>query len=225
MAQSLYQPYAVNLANTYGIRPGLLTGLITQESRWNPSALGPVNWTGERAIGLGQLLPSTASGLGVNPYDPFDNLKGSAMYLNQMLGKYGGDERLALMAYNWGPGNVDSWSAGGANPNRVPSETRNYIDKVLIDFNPDATSQTKDCGTWGWLNSWECLFPESGKTIDKIINDPFSIEGIQRWLVRGVFIILGFILIFVALWMLGNRSKVVVAVKEKIADKAIENAA
>jgi len=74
------------------------------------------------AIGLTQLMPSTAKALGVNPWDPWQNLVGGATYLRQMYERFG-DWRKALMAYNAGPGRVAS--------GKVPQESVRYAEKVL----------------------------------------------------------------------------------------------
>lgn len=77
------------------------------------------------AIGVMQLMPRTAKGLGVtDPYDPQQNIMGGAKYLRQMLDRYDGDVELALAAYNSGPGTVDKH-------NGIPSFTQGYINRVL----------------------------------------------------------------------------------------------
>jgi soluble lytic murein transglycosylase-like protein len=109
-------------AATNGIDPALLKGLVSQESGFDPSAR-----SGAGALGLTQLMPGTAASLGVsNPLDPAQSLQGGAKYLRQQLDRFGGDERLALAAYNAGPGAVARYG-------RVPpySETQNYVDSVM----------------------------------------------------------------------------------------------
>ncbi|NND43002.1 MAG: lytic transglycosylase domain-containing protein [Silicimonas sp.] len=77
------------------------------------------------AIGLGQLMPATASDLGVDPRDPLQNLDGSARYLAMMLESFS-DPRLALAAYNAGPDAVRQY--GGIPPYR---ETQNHVARVM----------------------------------------------------------------------------------------------
>jgi soluble lytic murein transglycosylase-like protein len=109
-------------AASNGIDPALLKGLVSQESGFDPNAR-----SGAGALGLTQLMPGTASSLGVtNPLDPAQSLQGGARYLRQQLDRFGGDERLALAAYNAGPGAVARY--GGVPPY---SETQNYVNSVM----------------------------------------------------------------------------------------------
>lgn len=108
---------------------GLLDALIWQESRYNPMAVSPAG-----AVGLAQLMPGTASDLGVrNRYDPVANINGGARYLRQMLDKFGGIQ-LALAAYNAGPTAVQR--AKGIPRYR---ETQNYVKKVLARWTEPET--------------------------------------------------------------------------------------
>jgi soluble lytic murein transglycosylase-like protein len=105
-----------------GIDPALLKGLVSQESGFNPNAR-----SGAGALGLTQLMPGTAASLGVtNPLDPAQSLQGGAKYLREQLDRFGGDEQLALAAYNAGPGAVQKY--GGVPPY---AETQNYVNSVM----------------------------------------------------------------------------------------------
>lgn len=107
------------IARHYGIPEDLFLRLINLESRWNPKAVSP-----KGAIGLAQLMPPTARYLNVDPWDPIDNLKGGARYLAEQYRRFG-SWRLALAAYNAGPGAVEKY--GGMPPYR---ETIHYVKKL-----------------------------------------------------------------------------------------------
>lgn len=113
---------ASEIAEKYGVDPALFSALIQQESGFNPKAVSPAG-----AQGLTQLMPKTGRSLGVtDPFDPKQNLEGGAKYLAQMLKEFNGDRKLALAAYNAGPGAVKRY--GGIPPF---SETQNYVKRIL----------------------------------------------------------------------------------------------
>ncbi len=106
----------------YNVPLALLKAVAKAESNFNPNDVSSAG-----AIGIMQLMPETAKGLGVdNPFDPEQNIMGGAKYLADKLKMYNGDVELALAAYNAGSGNVEKY--GGVPPF---AETKNYIKKVL----------------------------------------------------------------------------------------------
>ena len=116
-----YRAEAIKAAQAAGIDPDLFLRLVQQESAFKPNAVSSAG-----AIGLTQLMPATAAELGVDPNDPIQNLAGGARYLRQQLDTFGGDQRLALAAYNAGAGNVRKH--GGIPPFK---ETQNYVSRIL----------------------------------------------------------------------------------------------
>ncbi|HEY4997143.1 MAG TPA: lytic transglycosylase domain-containing protein, partial [Solirubrobacteraceae bacterium] len=119
---SSYDPLIERAAQRNGVDPAILHGLIQQESGFDPSSKSSAG-----ALGLTQLMPGTASSLGVaNPLDPAESIEGGARYLKQMLDSFGGNTADALAAYNAGPGAVSKY--GGVPPY---AETQSYVTKVL----------------------------------------------------------------------------------------------
>jgi soluble lytic murein transglycosylase-like protein len=117
-----YQPLIEQAAARNGLDPAVLSGLIQQESGFDPNATSSAG-----AAGLTQLMPGTASSLGVaNPLNPAESIEGGARYLGQMMQRFGGDTANALAAYNAGPGAVQEY--GGVPPY---TETQSYVSKVL----------------------------------------------------------------------------------------------
>ena len=122
VANVRYHTMAEEKAAMHNIDPRLIKAVIKAESNWNPNAVSP-----KGALGLMQLMPSTASILGViNPLNPEDNIDGGIRYLKYLLNKFNGNLTLALAAYNAGPKLVERIRT-------VPSipETVTYVNRVI----------------------------------------------------------------------------------------------
>ncbi len=113
-------PAIAAAAQRYGLDPAFLASVFWTESSYTPNV---VSRTG--AIGLGQLMPETAQWLGVDPWDPMQNIDGSARLYKYFLDRNNGDITLAIASYAAGPGAVKR--AGG-----IPDQfTANYVTKLL----------------------------------------------------------------------------------------------
>ena len=115
-----YLEAAKAAARKHGVPEDMFLRLVQQESGWNTTAVST-----KGATGLAQLMPGTAQALGVDIDDPHQNLDGGARYLKMMYDKFG-TWRLALAAYNAGPGAVEKH--GGIPPF---AETKNYVLAIL----------------------------------------------------------------------------------------------
>ncbi len=115
-----YLELAKAAAARHGVPEDLFLRLVQQESGWNPTAISP-----KGATGLAQLMPDTAAMLGVDINDPKANLDGGARYLRMMYDEFG-SWRLALAAYNAGPGAVIQHDG-------IPpyAETETYVKAIL----------------------------------------------------------------------------------------------
>ena len=123
------KPHLLNMisqiSKKHGVDEKLVNAVIQQESGFNPKAKSHCG-----AMGLMQLMPSTAKTLGVSDaYNPVQNVEGGVKYLKWLLSKYNGNVVLALAAYNAGSGAVDKYDG-------VPpyAETQNYVKKILKNY-------------------------------------------------------------------------------------------
>ncbi len=117
-----YDRIISRVSRRYDMDPALIKAVIEAESDFNPRAKSKAG-----AMGLMQLMPETAKGLGVTDlYNPADNIEGGVRYLKRLLISFKRDVPLALAAYNAGENNVRKYGA-------IPpyKETQGYVDKVL----------------------------------------------------------------------------------------------
>ena len=122
------------VSGRHHLDPDLINSVIHAESGFNPRAVSP-----KGAQGLMQLMPQTASRLGVaNSFDPGDNLEGGTRYLRELLERYNFDLIKALAAYNAGPGRVEQYHG-------VPPyyETQAYVARIIRDFNRKKLAERK----------------------------------------------------------------------------------
>ena len=135
-----FRAIAKQKAEKYGLLPEVFLRQIQQESGFNPGAVSEAG-----ALGIAQIMPSTARGWGVNPRDPVASLDAAARNMAAYIKTYGGKSsndpvkvrsayEKALQAYNAGPGSVGRY---------LPNETKNYISKII---GPDKFSFTEALG-------------------------------------------------------------------------------
>src|SRR5688500_1876686 len=125
-----FEASIVQHSRQHKVAADLVRAVIQVESAFNPVAVST-----KGAMGLMQLMPATATELGVgNPFDPDQNIRGGVKYLRQLLDRYNGNVELALAAYNAGIGNVAKYG------DVVPpfKETKNYVKKITGGVPPPA---------------------------------------------------------------------------------------
>lgn len=112
-------------ARRYGVDPALIRAMVEVESGFKVAAVSP-----KGAQGLMQIMPGTAKDLKLkDSFDAAKNIEAGTRYLRQLLDRFGGDVKLALAAYNAGPGTVSR--CGGVPP---IAETRQYIEKIRVRY-------------------------------------------------------------------------------------------
>lgn len=173
---SKYDQYINSASAKYGVPVNLIKGVIKAESSGDPNARSSAG-----AVGLMQLMPKTASGLGVtNPYDPGQNIDGGTKYLAGLLKEFNGSVPLALAGYNAGDGAVKKY-------NGIPpyKETQDYVKKIMGDVgsgNVDISGLTTDGSTGsnnpldigttivnGFQNIFRTLFTDTTKMLIYIV--------------------------------------------------------
>ena len=122
------------ISDQHHLDPDFISSVIHAESGFNPRAVSP-----KGAQGLMQLMPGTASKLGVsNAFDPRANVEGGTRYLSELLERYNFDVIKALAAYNAGPHRVQQY--GGVPPY---NETRTYVARIVRDYNRKKIAERK----------------------------------------------------------------------------------
>lgn len=109
-------------AKDYGLDPSLLTDQLARESGFDPNAVSPAG-----ARGVAQFEPDTAKQYNVNVASADSSIVGAAHLDSDLLKRFDGNQGLALAGYNWGPARTQRWLQAGADPKRMPKETRDYI--------------------------------------------------------------------------------------------------
>lgn len=126
-----YEELIQTASAKYGVPVDLIKAVIDTESSFNPNVVSSAG-----AKGLMQLMDGTASGLGVSdPFDPAQNIDGGVRYLSYQLKRYDGEEKMALAAYNAGPGRVNKLGVSNDEElmqklSLLPKETQAYITKI-----------------------------------------------------------------------------------------------
>jgi hypothetical protein len=157
-ADSDYSSYVKEAATRYEIEPELIHAVIKTESNGNHRAVSK-----KGAMGLMQLMPSTASDLNVvNPFNPEENIDGGTRYLKSLLERFNGDLTLALAAYNAGPKTVEKYKS-------VPpiSETKHYVKKILSLF--------RGKGNYSFSESTGTSAPSQPVRIYRVVQDDGTI--------------------------------------------------
>jgi len=126
-----YMQYVQEASQTYGMPVNLILGIMKAESSFNNECVSSAG-----AKGLMQLMPETAAEVGVTDvFDPRQNILGSVEYITKLVNKYNGDVKLALAAYNTGPGKIARYGVTSSNSadylEKVPQSIRDYADRVL----------------------------------------------------------------------------------------------
>lgn len=148
-SSSSTQAQITAIAQQYGVDPNLALAVAKQESGYSQyNSSGGVLKSSAGAVGVMQLMPATAVGLGVDPNDQTQNITGGVKLLSQLLTQFNGNTSLALAAYNAGPGAVQQY--GGIPP--YP-ETQNYVSSIMANYQSMGGASSVDTSTPDTIDS------------------------------------------------------------------------
>lgn len=166
-----YEDAVIREAERLGVDPQLALHVLYKETGnlKNPETVR----SKAGAIGIMQLMPKTAKGLGVDPMNPEENIRGGITYLKQMMDKYQ-DPTLALAAYNAGPGRVDRALKSGQGIAALPRETQNYVrmaDGGIVAFQNTGLVSGEFGGS-----DFDTRMPDETVTVEPFVIDPITKE-------------------------------------------------
>lgn len=158
-SRNAYDSYIRASAARHGVDPALMKAMMHTESAFNPNARSPVG-----AQGLMQLMPATARRFKVsNPWDPADNIEGSAKYIAWLLRRFNNNVEHAVAGYNAGEGNVDKY--GGIPPF---AETRNYVKSVMSRYHSLYKNDTNLSGSINASSTFDTSATNSDSGIQNV---------------------------------------------------------
>jgi hypothetical protein len=195
------QAQIIASATKYGVDPNLALAVAKQESGFQQTnSSGGTLTSSAHALGVMQLIPSTAQSLGVDPNDQQQNIDGGVKYLSQLLNQFGGNVSYALAAYNAGPGAVQKY--GGIPP--YP-QTQNYVSSILATMGISGGSSGSDSGGFSSSPDYSApplqsagLFPASWESFVSS-----QIPGTDQTLDLGGMVLSGSDLVIVGLGIVG----------------------
>jgi Transglycosylase SLT domain/SPOR domain len=168
-------------ASANGLPLEFFARVIWQESRFQPDAVGPVTRSGERARGIAQFMPRTATERGLlDPFDPIAALPKSAEFLKALRDRFG-NLGLAAAAYNAGPKRVQDWLTGTGG---LPGETRHYVQ--AITGRPVEEWKDAKGGTSGMAKTTSCrelvaLLKQAPNIFVERLEDRVRVGAAQPW--------------------------------------------
>lgn len=196
---SLFQ----SASEKYGVDYNLLRAIGLTESSYNPNAVSSAG-----AVGIMQLMPSTAKAYGVsNSYDPAQNINGAAQLLADLSRQYNGDTSKVLAAYNTGSGTVSKYG--------ITSAGQKYINAVSKNYSTVSSGSTVENVGWfgDWWNGVQERWDESVEDAKDVYNffaEPLAEgSGFLWWLVKILLIlVLGMLAVFFGYKALDGSSNV-----------------